>query len=60
MNYQDPMPSDYIVKAKEEERERIIKLLEQELWVLPDGTLAVGEIYIPLKNAIALIRGENK
>jgi hypothetical protein len=54
------MPSDYIVKAKEEERERIIKLLEQELWVLPDGTLAVGEIYIPLKNAIALIRGENK
>lgn len=27
MNYQDPTPSEYIAQAKEEERERIIKLL---------------------------------
>lgn len=28
MNYQDPTPSDYIAQAKNEERDRICKILE--------------------------------
>ena len=42
------------------ERDRIIKLLEAERWTLPDGTLADGEIYLPIEQAITLIKGENK
>ena len=42
------------------ERLRIIKLLENERWVMPDGSPAGGEIYMPIEQAIALIKGENK
>ena len=44
----------------EAEQERIIKLLEGELWVLPDGMRAGGTTYLPIEQAIALIKGENK
>jgi len=40
------------------ERERIIALLEAERWELPDGMPAGGEIYMPIEQAIALIRGQ--
>jgi len=43
-----------------EERERIIKLLEAERWELPNGMPAGGEVYLPLEEAITLIKGENK
>ena len=43
-----------------DERERIIKLLEAERWKLPNGLAAGGEIYLPIEEAIALIKGEQK
>lgn len=42
------------------ERERMIALLEAERWELPDGTPAGGEIYLPIEQAIKLIKGENE
>ena len=42
------------------ERLRIIKLLEQERWELPNGVPAGGEVYLPIEQAIALIKGEQK
>lgn len=42
------------------EQERIIKLLEAERWKLPNGLPAGGEVYLPLEEAIALIKGEQK
>lgn len=46
--------------AAEKERERIIKVLEAERWELPNGIPAGGEIYLPIEQAIALIKGEQK
>ena len=46
--------------AKQQERERIIKLLEAERWKLPNGLAAGGEIYLPIEEAIALIKGEQQ
>jgi hypothetical protein len=43
-----------------DQEERIIKLLESERWKLPNGMPAGGEVYLPLEQAIALIKGENK
>ena len=40
------------------ERERIIKLLEDELWKLPNGMPAGGKTYLSIEEAIALIKGE--
>jgi hypothetical protein len=51
-------PSQWKRHGAEIERERIIKLLEAERWELPDGTPAGGEVYMPLEQAIALIKGE--
>jgi hypothetical protein len=42
------------------EQERIIKLLEEERWKLPDGSPLDGEVYLPLEQAIALIKEEQK
>ena len=42
------------------ERLRIIKLLEAERWKLPNGLPAGGEVYLPIEEAIALIKGEQK
>ena len=42
------------------ERQRIIKLLEAERWTLPNGIAAGGEVYLPIEEAIALIKGEQK
>ena len=49
-----------ISEAKRSERERIIKLLEDELWKLPNGMPAGGKTYLSIEEAIALIKGENK
>ena len=38
------------------EQARIIKLLKGERWVMPDGSPAGGEVYMPLEQAIALIK----
>ena len=51
---------DYKRQAAQVERERIIKLLESERWKLPNGMPAGGEVYLPLEQAIALIKGENE
>ena len=50
----------YTNYIRNEEQNRIIKLLETERWTLPDGTIADGEIYLPIEQAISLIKGENK
>jgi len=50
----------YTNYIRNEEQNRIIKLLETERWKLPDGTIADGEIYLPIEQAISLIKGENK
>lgn len=42
------------------ERDRIIKLLKAERWKLPNGLPAGGEVYLPIEEAIALIREEDK
>ena len=42
------------------EQSRIIKLLEDELWKLPNGMPAGGKTYLSIEEAIALIKGENK
>jgi len=44
---------------RREERNRIIALLEAERWELPDGMPAGGEVYMPIEQAIAIIK-ENK
>ena len=44
----------------EKTEQRIIKLLEQELWKLPNGMPAGGKTYLSIEEAIALIKGENK
>jgi hypothetical protein len=41
------------------EKERIIKLLESEKFTLPEG-IAEGKTYMPIQEAIALIKGEQK
>lgn len=43
-----------------DEQERIIKLLEAERWQLPNSLPTGGEVYMPLEQAIALIKGEQK
>jgi hypothetical protein len=40
------------------ERERIIKLLENEKFILPEG-IEEGSTLMPIQEAIALIKGEN-
>lgn len=47
-----------IARAALAEREHIIKLLEAERWELPNGISAGGQVYVPIEQAIALIRGE--
>ena len=47
-------------RGKQVEQERIIKLLEAERWKLPNGLTAGGEVYLPVEEAIALIKGEQK
>ena len=41
------------------ERERIIKLLEGEKFIVPEG-FDEGTTYIPIQQAIELIKGEQK
>lgn len=41
------------------ERDRIIKLLEAEKFILPEG-IDEGLTLMPIQEAIALIKGENK
>lgn len=43
--------------VKETEK-RIIKLLEDERWKLPNGMSAGGTTYLSLEEAIAFIKGE--
>jgi hypothetical protein len=45
--------------GKQEERERIIKLLENEKFILPDG-IDEGMTLMPIQEAIARIKGEYK
>lgn len=60
MNYQDPTPSDYIPKARTEERERIIKLLESKKCIDLDYEAGEQCLCGSWNEAIALIKGENK
>jgi predicted nucleic acid-binding OB-fold protein len=43
--------------GREYERERIIKLLENEKFILPEG-IDEGSTLMPIQEAIALIKGE--
>lgn len=43
--------------GREYERERIIKLLEDEKFILPEG-IDEGLTLMPIQDAIALIKGE--
>jgi len=47
-------------RGQQDERERIIRLLKDELWKLPNGMPAGGKTYLSIEEAIALIKGENK
>jgi hypothetical protein len=56
---QDAHNSGYIL-GNENAEARIIKLLEAERWVQPDGMAAGGTTYLPVEHAIALIKGDDK
>jgi hypothetical protein len=47
----------YREQGRQQERERIIKLLVAERWTLPNGLPAGGVVYLPIEEAIALIKG---
>ncbi len=47
----------YMQVGAEQERERIIKLLENEKFILPEG-IDEGLTLMPIQEAIALIKGE--
>lgn len=56
-NFQDTGMTSVFYQGVDYERERIIKLLEGEKFILPEG-IDEGTTLIPIQQAIALIKGE--
>lgn len=49
--------SEAFADGAQAEQERIIKLLEDEKFILPEG-IDEGTTYMPIQEAISLIKGE--
>jgi hypothetical protein len=56
-SYEHGLEFDAYLAGKKEERERIIKLLENEKFILPEG-IDEGLTLMPIQEVIALIKGE--